>query len=58
MTPDYPLGLAAIDREWRRCWRAERLGYFIVYSRVVLSIQIVEVVPEVSADTPEQIATC
>jgi phosphonate transport system permease protein len=52
-------GAVAIDREWRRFSRTERIARFIVYFcvvlAIVLSLQSVEVIPEFIVDAPEQI---
>jgi phosphonate transport system permease protein len=60
MTPAPTPGKNAIDREWHRFSRAERLGRFIVYFcivlAIVLSLQTVEVIPEFIIDAPEQVA--
>ncbi len=53
-------GTVAIDREWRRFSRTERLArfsvYFCVVLAIVLSLQSVEVIPEFIVDAPEQMA--
>ena len=51
---------AALEREWRRYTRAERLGRFALYFGVVaacvVSLRTVQIIPEFLYDAPEQMA--
>ena len=51
---------AALDREWRRFTRAQRLGRFALYFGIVaacvVSLRTVEIIPEFLYDAPEQVA--
>ncbi len=54
------MSTAAIDREWRRYTRAQRLARFALYFGIVfacvISLRTVQIIPEFLYDAPEQMA--
>lgn len=54
------MSTAALDREWHRYTRGERLGRFALYFGIVaacmVSLRTIQVIPEFLYDAPEQVA--